>query len=47
MKGGHGPKKNSYNVSDNFCCASDHAYHALQSLSDNYYVIICTTNRRK
>ena len=43
MRGGHEPTKY---LSDSDCGAFDHASHAPQSLSDNYYVYVkmCTLN---
>ena len=38
MKRDHGPTKK---LSDSDCGAFDHASHAPQSLSDNYYVYVC------
>ena len=35
MKGAHGPTNK---LSDSDCGAFDHASHAPQSLSDNYYI---------
>ena len=40
MKGGHGPTKW---LSDSDCGAFDHASHAPQSLSVNYYIILSNT----
>ena len=41
MKGGYGPTK----LSDSDCDAFDHASPALQSLSDNYYVLVLVSSQ--
>ena len=40
MKEDHGPTEELYE-SECTCGAFDHASHAPQSLSDNYYVCVC------